>query len=82
MFRLGCRHARLSQWHKDLVGADNVAVNAPHRGAADLVSDPLKDAAHRNVGRVNARVLHRASRVPRSLSAVNRSRVVRRFARC
>ena len=82
MFRLGRHHARLSQWHKDLVGADNVAANARLRDAADLVSDPLKDAARPNVVRVNARVLRRANRVPRSLSEVNRSRVVRRFARC
>ena len=82
MFRLGRHHARLSQWHKDLVGADNVAANARLRGAADPVSDPLKDAEHRKVVRVNGRALRRASREPRSLSAVNRSRVVRPFARC
>lgn len=82
MFRLGHHHARLSEWHKDLVGADNVAVNARHRDAADPVSDLLKDAAHRNVVRVNDRVLLRASRVPRSLLVVNKSRAVKRFARC
>ena len=71
MFRLGRHHARLTRWHRDLVGVDNVAANARRR-----------DVAGRNVAHVNDPVEHPARRVPRSHSAVSRSKGARRFVRC
>lgn len=67
MFRLGRHHARLTQWHKDLVGVDNVAVNARHKDV---------------VGRANGRVPHHASRTPTSRWVANKSKDARRFVRC
>ena len=82
MFRLGRHHARLSQWHRDPVEVDNVAVNARRRDVAARAKDPLRAAACSNVVHVSDPVLLRARRVPRSHSAVNRSKGARRFARC
>lgn len=82
MFRLGRHHARLSQWHRDPVEVDNVAVNARRRDVAARVKGPLRDEARSNVVHVNDPVLRRARRVPRSHSVENRSRDVRRFERC
>lgn len=82
MFRLGRHHARLSQWHRDPVEVDNVAVNARRRDVAARVKGPLRDEARSNVVHVNDPVLRRARRVPTSHSVENRSRDVRRFERC
>ena len=82
MFRLGRHHARLNEWHKDLVGVDNVAVNARRRVVAGRVRGRLKAAAGNDVARVNEPVLHLARRAPKSRSAVSRSKVARRFEKC
>ena len=82
MFRLGRHHARLTRWHRDLVGVDNVAANARRRDVVARAKGPLRDAAHSNVVHVSDPVLRRARRAPKSHSAVNRSKGARRFARC
>ena len=80
MFRLGRCHARLTEWHKVHVGAVHAAIHA-------VRSAPLRDVARRVVAYPAVvvavdRVMRRASRIRRSLSVANKSRVVRPFARC